>query len=133
MDIAAAGTGSGAAIVLGRDGAFRMLDPAGWSLPALKEEFGAKAVFKLERRSGRIRIEASDGDNRCLLERSAPASGDQAETAGTIRLQGRGSGALELAAIHPHECAARVRAERCADYSQNQRRNAFPEKRAVYL
>lgn len=77
LDIATAGTGSSAAIVLGRDGGFRMVDPAGWSLLALKEEFGASAVFKMEQRAGRIRIEACDGNERCLVERAAGASGNQ--------------------------------------------------------
>jgi hypothetical protein len=59
-----------AAIVLERAGGFRMLDAAGWSLPALKDEFGATAVFKVEKRGPRVRVEAWDGRERCLLERS---------------------------------------------------------------
>jgi hypothetical protein len=59
-----------AAIVLDRSGAFRMLNAAGWSLPALKDEFGARAVFKVEKRGARVRVEGWDGADRCLLERA---------------------------------------------------------------
>jgi len=59
-----------AAIVLDRSGGFRMLDAAGWTLPALKDEFGARAVFKVEKHGTRVRVEGWDGADRCLLERS---------------------------------------------------------------
>jgi hypothetical protein len=133
FDIAAAGTGSSAAIVLGRDGAFRMLDPAGWSLLALREEFGASAVFRLERRAGRIRIEACDGNERCLVERAAGVSGDQARSGGTIRSRQRGSGALELMTVHADDSAARIGPEHYAVYSQKQGVNIPQEERPVYL
>jgi hypothetical protein len=61
-----------AAIVLDRSGGFRMIDGAGWSLPALKDEFGARAVFKVEKRGARVRVEGWDGAERCLLERGRP-------------------------------------------------------------
>ncbi len=76
LDVAAGGDSAGAAIVLGRDGGFRMLDATGWSLPALREEFGARAVFKVERRGSRVRIEACDSDSRCLVERSVRSAGN---------------------------------------------------------
>jgi len=46
-----------------------MLEPAGWSLPALSAEYGAAAVYKVERRGVAVRVEGWDGGQRCLLQR----------------------------------------------------------------
>lgn len=133
FDIAAAGTGSSAAIVLGRDGTFRMLDPSGWSLLALKEEFGASAVFKLERRAGRVRIEACDGNERCLVERSAGVSGNQPKAGMNHRPRKIGSGAPELLTVHAHSSAVQVGAERYAHGAQVQAFQAPRQEEALYL
>lgn len=76
LDVAAGGDGGWAstAIVLDRRGGLRMLDAAGWSLAALKAEFGATAVFTVERRGPALRVEAWDGVERCLVERRAPCA-----------------------------------------------------------
>jgi hypothetical protein len=55
-------------VVLDRQGGFRMLDPTGWSLPALAAEFGAEAVYKVERRGLSVRVEGWDGSQRCLFQ-----------------------------------------------------------------
>jgi hypothetical protein len=55
-------------VVLDRQGGFRMLEPAGWSLPALAAEFGAEAVYKVERRGSAVRVEGWNGSERCLLQ-----------------------------------------------------------------
>ncbi len=55
-------------MVLDRQGGLRMLDPAGWSLPALAAEFGAEAVYKVERRGSSVRVEGWNGSERCLLQ-----------------------------------------------------------------
>ena len=59
------------AIVIGRQGTVRMLEPSGWSLPALRLEFGARAVYKVERRGNTVRVEGWDGDRSCRLEMAA--------------------------------------------------------------
>ena len=41
----------------------------GWSLAALSTEFGAAAVYKVERRGGTVRVEGWDGGQRCLIQR----------------------------------------------------------------
>jgi hypothetical protein len=61
------------AIVIDRQGGMRMLDPSGWSLPALSAEFGASSVFKVERRAGAVRVEGMSGSERCLLQRASVA------------------------------------------------------------
>lgn len=58
------------AILIDRQGGMRMLNPDGWSLPALSTEFGAAAVYKVERRGGTVRVEGWDGGQRCLIQRN---------------------------------------------------------------
>ena len=72
LDIAVAGTGEAGdlAIVIDRQGAMRMLEPTGWSLPAMCAEFGAAAAYRVERRGRTVRVEGWGGENRCLLQRS---------------------------------------------------------------
>ena len=56
-------------ILIDRRGGMRMLNPEGWSLAALSTEFGAAAVYKVERRGGTVRVEGWDGGQRCLIQR----------------------------------------------------------------
>ncbi len=73
LEIAVNGDGSlqDMAILIDRQGAMRMLDPSGWSLPALGAEFGATAVYKVERRGTAVRVEGWDGSQRCLVQRNS--------------------------------------------------------------
>jgi len=57
------------AILIDRQGGLRMLDPSGWSLPALRQEYGARSVFTVDRHAGFIRVEGWDGTQRCVIER----------------------------------------------------------------
>ena len=57
------------AILIDRAGGMRMLDPCGWSLPALSAEYGASAVYKVERRGTTVRVEGWSGGQRCLIQR----------------------------------------------------------------
>jgi len=71
LDIAVSG-GSDAgdlAIVIDRQGVMRMLEPTGWSLPAMCAEFGGAAAYRVERRGRTVRVEGWGGVNRCLLQR----------------------------------------------------------------
>lgn len=72
LEVAASGDSSlqDVVIVMERQGGMRMLDPAGWSLPALTAEYGATAVYKVERRGATVRVEGWDGSQRCLIQRS---------------------------------------------------------------
>ena len=67
-----AGSGAGelgdTLFVLDRQGGLRMLESAGWSLPALAAEFGAEAVYRVERRGVSVRVEGWDGRQRCLMQ-----------------------------------------------------------------
>jgi len=55
-------------MVLDRQGGLRILKPEGWLLPALAAEFGAEAVYKVERRGSSVRVEGWSGSERCLLQ-----------------------------------------------------------------
>ncbi|MGA2117842.1 MAG: hypothetical protein ABSH56_24185 [Bryobacteraceae bacterium] len=70
LQIATSGnSGAGdTALVLDRQGGLRMLDPAGWSLPAMAAEYGAAAVYRVVRRGNSVRVEGWNGSQRCLLE-----------------------------------------------------------------
>ena len=94
LDVAASGDSSlqDVVIVLDRQGGMRMLDPAGWSLPALHAEFGGTAVYKVERRGRTVRVEGWDGFERCLLQRSL-------SSARFFQLPGVGGMALLPAAV----------------------------------
>ena len=58
------------AILIDRQGGMRMLDPSGWSLPALCAEFGAAAVYSVTRRGSTVRVEGWGAGERCLLQRN---------------------------------------------------------------
>ena len=71
LDVAVEGDSdaSDLAILIDRQGGIRMLDPVGWSLPALCAEFGAAAVYTVERRARTVRVEGWGGGERCLIQR----------------------------------------------------------------
>jgi len=72
LDVAASGDSNlqDVAISMDRLGGMRMLDPAGWTLPALAAEYGATAVYKVERRGAAVRVEGWNGTERCLVQRT---------------------------------------------------------------
>jgi hypothetical protein len=72
LDVAASGDSTLQDVVISMDrlGGMRMLDPAGWSLPALAAEYGATAVYKVERRGAAVRVEGWNGTDRCLVQRT---------------------------------------------------------------
>lgn len=61
-------------IVIDHQGGMRLLDPTGWSLPAISAEYGATAVYRVERRGHATRVEGLAGSERCLLQRKNPRS-----------------------------------------------------------
>lgn len=76
LEVATAGgnTLTDAAILIDRQGGLRMLDATGWSLTGLAAEYGAAAVYKIERRGRAVRVEGWNGSDRCLLQRGASPS-----------------------------------------------------------
>lgn len=65
-------TGEGAAeclILFDDAGGMRMLDPAGWSLTGLIQEYGARELYRIERRNGTVRVAGWSASQQCLLQR----------------------------------------------------------------
>jgi hypothetical protein len=96
LDVAASGDTSlqDVVIVIDRQGSMRMLDPIGWSLPALSAEFGATAVYKVERRGEMVRVEGWNGFQRCLIQRNL-------SSAKLFHLPGMGSMAHAMMLLPP--------------------------------
>ena len=94
LEIAASGDSAlqDVVIVIDRQAGMRMLDPAGWSLPALAAEFGAAAVYKVERRGSAVRVEGWNGAERCLVQRTL-------SSARLFQLPGMGSGSYRPASL----------------------------------
>jgi len=61
-------------IVIGRQGGIRMMDPAGWTLSALSAEYGARAVYRVERRGDATRVEGLCGSEPGMPDCPAPAA-----------------------------------------------------------
>jgi hypothetical protein len=72
LDVAVAGDSDAGdlAILIDRQGGMRMLDPNGWSLPALCTEYGALAAYTVVRRARTVRVEGWGGGERCLIQRN---------------------------------------------------------------
>jgi hypothetical protein len=61
-------------ILFDRAGGMRMMDPQGWSLSGLIQEYGANEVYRIERKNGSVRVEGWSPLEKCLLQRQiAPA------------------------------------------------------------
>lgn len=61
-----------------RTGSIRMFaDAAGWSLPALAAEYGASAVYRVNRRTRSVRVEAWSAGRKCVLTRELPGRADR--------------------------------------------------------
>ena len=59
-------------ICVSRTGSLRILsDMTGWSLPALALDLGAAALYRVERRPGRIQVEGWSYGRTCLLSRDS--------------------------------------------------------------
>ena len=90
-------------ICVSRTGSIRILsDMTGWSLPALALDLGAAALYRVERRAGRVQVEGWSYGRKCVLSRdSANAWWSHAQPGGgyaTLQLlEGSGSCQNDLA------------------------------------
>jgi hypothetical protein len=66
--------GGDVVIILDRRGGMRVMEAAGWSLPALSAEFGASAAFKIRKHQGIASVEGWNGMERCLLQQETPTT-----------------------------------------------------------
>ncbi len=63
-----------------------MLDAAGWTLPSLVTEHGARTAYRITRESGRVRLEGCHGPDTCLLSSVSPAATVHSLLGGPLRL-----------------------------------------------
>lgn len=62
------------AILIGPQGDIHMLDAAGWALPGLLAQHGARTVYRVTRQRGKVRLEGRSGSETCLLQADSPAT-----------------------------------------------------------
>ena len=63
----------GLAILIGQDGAIRMLMNSDWPVDTLQAHHGASAAYRVSRSGGQIRVEGKSRTGSCLLQ-SEPVS-----------------------------------------------------------
>ena len=61
------------AIVIGQDGAIRMLMGSDWPLASLQAHHGARAAYRVSRSGSQVRVEGKTRTGSCLLQ-SEPIS-----------------------------------------------------------
>jgi hypothetical protein len=62
------------AILIGQDGAIRMLMGTDWPLDSLEAHHGARAAYRISHTGDRVRVEGKSASNSCLLESEPPAA-----------------------------------------------------------
>jgi hypothetical protein len=65
--------GTDLAILIRPGGGIHIMDSSGWALPSLQAYSGARAVYRVTRNSGQVRVEGRSGVRSCVLE-SEPAA-----------------------------------------------------------
>jgi hypothetical protein len=61
------------AILIGQDGAIRMVMGSDWPLDSLQAHHGARAAYRVSRQASQVRVEGKSGAASCVLQ-SEPAS-----------------------------------------------------------
>jgi hypothetical protein len=59
-------------ILVSREGNIHMLAGADWELEPLRRHHGARAAYRISRKSGGVRLEARSADESCLLQTRRP-------------------------------------------------------------
>ena len=60
-------------ILIGQDGAIRMIAESDWPLDSLASHHGARAAYRVSERRGAVRVEAREGLRTCTMESTPPA------------------------------------------------------------
>jgi hypothetical protein len=61
-------------IVIGQDGAIRMVMGSDWPLHSLQAHYGASAVYRVTRDTSQLRVEGKSRTASCLLQSEPPQS-----------------------------------------------------------
>jgi hypothetical protein len=111
LDVAiAAGDDASAAfaILFQFDGGMRILEGAGWGLAGLLSEYGARTVYRVERRGRKVRVEGWSRSERCLLERETAQSLKSITSSYPLDYYATMLQAVPLAIAGSNECSPRV-------------------------
>jgi hypothetical protein len=60
------------AILIGSDGALRIVDAAGWRPDTLQAHYGARTVYQVTRTAGSVKVTGCSGSQTCALETARP-------------------------------------------------------------
>ena len=61
-------------ILIGTDGAIRMLADCDWPLDSLSRHHGAKMAYRVREENGKLRLDGKSGSATCTLETRTPNS-----------------------------------------------------------
>jgi hypothetical protein len=61
------------AILVDRDGGIRMIAGADWPLEPMRQHYGARAVYRVNRTRGQVKLEARRANESCTLTADQPA------------------------------------------------------------
>ncbi len=62
------------AVLVDEAGSIRVVAAGGWDAEALRLDRGARSVYRISRRGGRVRLEGRTSGERCLFESGRPAA-----------------------------------------------------------
>ena len=60
-------------ILIGQDGAIRMLADSDWPLDSLAWHHGARSAYRVTERAGAVRVEGREGSRTCTIESATPS------------------------------------------------------------
>jgi len=66
-------TPSEVSILIGPEGAIRIVSDSDWPLESLRREHGARMAYRVSPNADRVSVDGRDGARTCHLETSAPA------------------------------------------------------------
>ena len=61
-------------ILIGTDGAIRMLADCDWPLDSLSRHHGARMAYRVREQNGKLRLDGKSGSQTCTLETRTPHS-----------------------------------------------------------
>ncbi len=96
------------AILIGPQGEIRMLEAAGWALPALVACHGARTVYRVTRERGCVRLEGRCGPQTCLLRSESSAETARQLLAGGLPPESAPDWSPSSRALLPESCPVRL-------------------------
>ena len=78
LDAAESASGNGQScsemtILIGQDGAIRLLSDSDWPLDSLARHHGARSAYRVSERAGSVRVDGREGARTCTIESATPS------------------------------------------------------------